>query len=242
MTNRSIPASTTRPVLARDSAGDASGAAILALETGGRGCSVAITAGGAVLAHESVGTDHGHATLLMPMIERVRIAAGCDYAKLDRIAVAVGPGSFTGLRVGIAAALGLALATGVPAIGISSFHATIRPDAKARGHRRLFVLLDSRRDEPFLAELDEALGFVRPPAVVSVDALDAMLASAGPAILTGDAPALSRAGFPRDIQVVPALPGALAVATLAADSSRRYDLPAEPVYVRAPDVTLAKVP
>jgi tRNA threonylcarbamoyladenosine biosynthesis protein TsaB len=215
-------------------------ASILALETGGRACSVAITAGATVLAHETVATDHGHATLLMPMIERARIAAGCEYAALDRIAVAVGPGSFTGLRVGIAAALGLALATGVPAVGISSFHAALRMDQEARGDRRLLVLLDSRRDEPFLAELDQALGFVRPPAVVSRDALDAMLAASGPAILMGDAPALSDAHFPPDIQVVHAAPNALAVAALAADPSRRFDRAPEPAYVRAPDVTLAK--
>ncbi|HEY4165035.1 MAG TPA: tRNA (adenosine(37)-N6)-threonylcarbamoyltransferase complex dimerization subunit type 1 TsaB [Dongiaceae bacterium] len=237
MTNRSIPGGTAQP--SREAASGAHGA-ILALETGGRACSVAITVGSVILAQETVVTDHGQATLLMPMIERVRSAAGYDYAKLDRIAVAVGPGSFTGLRVGIAAALGLSLATGVPAVGISSFHATAAIRAEERADLRRFVLLDSRRDEPFLAELDAEQRFVRPPVVVSIERLDAILASAGPAILTGDAPILSRGGFPRDIRILPAQPNAIRVAALAADPSRRYDLPPEPVYVRPPDVTLAK--
>ena len=78
MTNRSDPAGKARP------------GPILAIETGGRACSVALVRDGAPLAHEHVATDHGQATMLVPMIERVLAEAGCDYAALDRIAVAVG--------------------------------------------------------------------------------------------------------------------------------------------------------
>lgn len=186
MTTRTDPAGKARPK------GSKAGP-ILAIETGSRSCSVAIFAGPADIPaslHEN--TDHGHATLLMPMIEQIMANAGCRYTDLDRIAVAVGPGSFTGIRVGLAAAQGLALASGVPAIGISSFQCVATAAKEERQGRQLFALLDSRREEPFLVELDEDLGFASPPAVMSPEALDDVLAPARPLILAGDAPAMGR--------------------------------------------------
>ena len=214
---------------------------ILALESGGRACSAALWRAGSILVEECVPTDHGHATLLMPMIERVMVSGGCAYADLDRIAVAAGPGSFTGLRVGLAAALGLALASGVPAVGISSFQAVAATIAPAlRGRRRLFVLLDSRRDQPFLAELDSELAFVAPPSVVDIKAALSTISCAGDAILAGDAPVLDSLELPKSVTAIRRVPSAASVAGLAADPARRFDLPAKPVYLRAPDVTMPK--
>jgi len=226
MTNRSDPAGKARP------------GPILALETGSRACSVAVFNSPADIPaslHEN--TDHGHATMLMPMIDQAMAQAGCGYGDLARIAVAVGPGSFTGIRVGLAAALGLSLASGVPVVGISSFLTVAEVE---RQGRRLFVLLDSRREEPFLVELDAALRFIQPPAVVKPDALDSILAAAQPLILAGDAPAIARYAEQAGIESIQAAPNALAVAQLAADQARRYDLPPKPVYVRPPDVTMPK--
>jgi tRNA threonylcarbamoyladenosine biosynthesis protein TsaB len=231
MTNRTDPAGKARP------------GPILAIETGSRSCSVAIRAGAREWpATEHENTDHGHATMLMPMIEAAMAKAGCDYGDLGRIAVAVGPGSFTGIRVGLAAALGLSLASGVPAVGISSFVTVAQVDAHERQDRRLFALLDSRREEPFLVELDAALGFVRPPLVVTADALDAILAPARPLILAGDAPLMGRYAKQGGIRLLQMSPNALQVAMLAADPERRFDLPPKPVYVRPPDVTMPKQP
>jgi tRNA threonylcarbamoyladenosine biosynthesis protein TsaB len=233
MTNRPDPAAVARP--------------ILAIETGSRSCSVAILHDAKMLAHERRETDHGHATMLMPMIEQVRAAAGIAYTELERIAVAVGPGSFTGLRVGIAAALGLSLASGVPAVGVSSFHVAAAGTLGGVGKRheldgfRFFVLLDSRRDEPFFAELDRNLGFLAEPAVMPVASFDAMLTSAGSAIILGDAPAVSRPSnaFPEGTRRLPLPLDATMVAVLAGPP-HRYDLPPKPIYVRAPDVTMPR--
>src|SRR5512147_3085321 len=107
MTNRSDPAGKARPLKSKTGP-------ILAIETGSRSCSVAVFNSPSDIPaclHED--TDHGHATMLMPMIEQAMAKAGCAYADLGRIAVAVGPGSFTGIRVGLAAALGLSLASGI---------------------------------------------------------------------------------------------------------------------------------
>jgi tRNA threonylcarbamoyladenosine biosynthesis protein TsaB len=227
MTNRSDPAGKARP--------------ILAIETGSRSCSVAIFSSQKdlpVFLHEH--TDHGHATMLMPMIEQAMAKAGCRYADLDRIAVAVGPGSFTGIRVGLAAALGLSLASGVAAIGISSFLTVANVEARERQECRLFALLDSRREEPFLVELDAELNFVEPPTVVTAEALDNILAPARPLILAGDAPLMGRYATQGGIRLMQTPPNALSVAMLAADPARRFDLPPKPVYVRQPDVTMPK--
>jgi tRNA threonylcarbamoyladenosine biosynthesis protein TsaB len=214
---------------------------LLAIETGSRSCSVAVSAGPGdirALAHED--TDHGHATLLMPMIEAARRKAGCAYSDFARIAVAVGPGSFTGLRVGIAAAQGLGLAAGLPVVGISSFLAVAAGAVRERPGQRVFALLDSRRDEPFLAEVDAQLRLARPAAVVSLSELDIILAAARPLILAGDAPAMERYAQQDGIRLAKRSPTALRIAGLAADPERRYDLPPQPVYVRPPDVTMPK--
>lgn len=227
MTNRTDPAGKARP--------------ILAIETGTRSCSVAIvTRLQDTPVFNLVETDHGHATMLMPMIEQALKESGCAYGDLSRIAVAVGPGSFTGIRVGLAAALGLSLASGVPAVGISSLQAVGLLDVGPRQGRRFFALLDSRREEPFLAELDEDLGFLQPPAVVALDALQSVLAAARPLILAGDAPAIERFAGQEGIRLMKTAPNALSVAALASDPAHRFDLPPKPVYVRPPDVTMPK--
>lgn len=227
MTNRSDPAGKARPGI------------ILGIETGSRGLSVAIRKDAADLAREAAYSDHGQATMLMPMIERVRQAAGLAYSDLDRIAVAVGPGSFTGLRVGLAAALGLSLAAGVPAVGISSFHAAAVGLERA-AEMRLIIVLDSRREEPFVAELGLAADFLRAACVMTVAELDSYVKSAAPAVLCGDAPVLERYRTRDGIRLQMRNADASGVAFLAADPERRFDLPPKPVYVRPPDVTMPK--
>jgi tRNA threonylcarbamoyl adenosine modification protein YeaZ len=94
---------------------------ILAIDTSAAQCAVALLDGEAVSMRAPM--ERGHAEALFPMIDAVLARAGAAYADLARIAVCTGPGSFTGLRVGVAAARGLALALGVPAIGVSRFEA-----------------------------------------------------------------------------------------------------------------------
>lgn len=92
---------------------------LLAIDTALEACAVGVIDGTRmVLKSEVIG--RGHAERLMGMIADAMAEAGLAYSDLDRIAVTVGPGSFTGLRIGIAAARGLALATGAPAVGIGT--------------------------------------------------------------------------------------------------------------------------
>ena len=102
---------------------------VLAIDTALEACSVAVfdTAHADARAQETLPMQRGHAEALMPMIERMLERAKIDAADLDRIAVTTGPGSFTGLRVGIAAARGIALASGKPAIGLTTLAAFAAP-------------------------------------------------------------------------------------------------------------------
>src|SRR5712692_3264128 len=135
---------------------------LLAIETAGSACSAAVARGGTVLAAECRALRHGHAEALFPMIERVMDQAGLSPSQLEAVAAAIGPGGFTGIRVGLAAAHGIALAVGARLIGVSSFAAVAARVAgpriggpggtlcqgsggQASGCQTLMVALDSRR-------------------------------------------------------------------------------------------------
>ena len=125
---------------------------ILAIDTALEACSAAVldTEHAATSVHESLPMLRGHAEALMPLIARVMDRAGLEFAALDRIAVTTGPGSFTGLRVGIAAARGIALAAGKPAIGLSTLAAYAAPLVAADGTLPVVAAIDARHDHVYL--------------------------------------------------------------------------------------------
>src|SRR5215204_4969488 len=93
---------------------------VLGLDTCLTACSVAVIDGGRVLAHRSEVMARGHQERLAPMAEAVMREAGLSFDRLERVGVTVGPGSFTGLRVGVAFAKGLASALAIPAEGVGT--------------------------------------------------------------------------------------------------------------------------
>src|ERR1700720_4810464 len=92
----------------------------------------------------------GHAEALMPLIAAVMSAANVEFAEIDRIAVTVGPGSFTGLRVGVAAARGIALAAGKPAVGLTTLAALAAPFFDADETKALLAVIDARHDHVYM--------------------------------------------------------------------------------------------
>jgi tRNA threonylcarbamoyl adenosine modification protein YeaZ len=104
---------------------------ILGIDTSGARCAVAVLAGEHVARREQA-MERGHAEALMPMIEATLAEARAGHRDLTRIAVCTGPGSFTGIRIGIAAARGLALGLGIPAIGITRLEALAAAAAPGR--------------------------------------------------------------------------------------------------------------
>jgi tRNA threonylcarbamoyladenosine biosynthesis protein TsaB len=124
---------------------------VLGFDCAGRGCSAAVLRDGEVGARRAEVMERGQAEALLPMISAVLEEAGVAATVLDLIAVTTGPGAFTGLRIGLAAARGLALASGVPVLGVTSFAAVatgVRSEDFAG--RPLVVALDSKRAELFL--------------------------------------------------------------------------------------------
>ena len=100
-----------------------SDALVLGFDTSAAHCAVALLGGGRVLAARAEEMGRGQAERLLPLLEEVLAGGGASWRDLTRIGVGIGPGNFTGIRISVAAARGLALALDIPAIGVSSFDA-----------------------------------------------------------------------------------------------------------------------
>src|SRR5205807_6797720 len=128
------------------------GMRVLALDTALDACAAAVldTEGRDLLASETQPMSRGHAEALMPMVARVMDAARLEFSDIDRIAVTVGPGSFTGVRVGIAAARGIALAAGKPAIGLTTLAAFTAPHVAAGFAGTVVPVIDARHGQVYM--------------------------------------------------------------------------------------------
>ena len=134
---------------------------VLGIDTSAAACSAALWRDGATVASERVDMARGHAEALMPMIERVM--AGTAYQALDAVAVTAGPGAFTGLRIGLATARGIALAARIPAIGVSVFAAVAAgvPETERRGRALAIVARTT------LADANRTIGWFEPLPITS---------------------------------------------------------------------------
>jgi tRNA threonylcarbamoyladenosine biosynthesis protein TsaB len=211
---------------------------LLAIDTAGPACSVAIVRDGDALASLSDPIGRGHAERLMPMIEEVLSKAAVAFKDLERIAVTAGPGSFTGVRIGVAAARGLALSLGIPAIGVGSLDALALPVASSAKAGTVVAALDARRDELYALAKDLATGETAIEATTgSVKALAAKLVGARPplVLIGAGAPLLAAALAPRDVTIAgsPEYPDILDVARLGSTSTALA--PPVPHYVRGAD-------
>lgn len=213
---------------------------VLAFDTAGSACSVAAARDGTVLAHERQEMRHGHAEALLPMIDRVIATARLLPKDIDTVAVTAGPGGFTGIRAGLAAAHGLALAAGAHLVGVSSFAAVA--SAVAESGTRLLVALDSRRDDLYVQLFDARHEPVSEPAAISPDRLGAWVGN-GALAIAGDAvdAALPALGEGPGVQVLGnSTPDALGVIKALYRWPDRGDPAARPLYLRPPDVSFPK--
>jgi tRNA threonylcarbamoyladenosine biosynthesis protein TsaB len=222
---------------------------ILAFDCATARCSAAVWDDGAVRAHEAVDTAHGATEILVPMLARVLAAAGADLRMIDRLAVTAGPGHFTGLRAGLAVARGLVLATGVPAVSVTTLEAVAAAtDAASRRGRDLLVALDSKRAEPFLQLFDERLAALGEPLSRDVQDFAAGLDRSRKLLVAGDAAqrliaAARAAGCDAVASDAPRHPDAAVVAALAATRAPLTGA-VRPFYLHPPAVKLpaASVP
>lgn len=211
---------------------------VLALDSAGSACSSALWRDGAVVARRFAIMARGQSEALIPMVQAVMAEAECTFPQVDLLAVSVGPGAFTGIRIGLSAARALALAADKPLAGITTTQAIAAaiPQSERLG-RTVMVVVDSRRAELWVQLFSADLA-----PMGDIQALrpeQAALAVSGPVVLAGDGAAL----------VAPLLPGArlagcgyvdaAQVAQLAAERWPDAVLAPEPLYLRPADVTLA---
>lgn len=229
---------------------------VLAFDCACAALSVAVLRQGALLASREEAMATGQAAGLAPMIEAVLAEAGVAARELSLVGVTIGPGSFTGIRIGLAMARGLGLALAIPVAGRSTFDAAL--DALAPATRLALaqdgvvpiVAIDSRRDEIFIAfagaEAAERAHVATPAAAIAAlppgryalvgDGAAAMLAAFAAAGRGSEARLLS------DAPPQAAAFGAVLDAQGAAfwrESNRAHGLP-RPLYLRGADVTLPK--
>jgi tRNA threonylcarbamoyladenosine biosynthesis protein TsaB len=206
---------------------------ILALDAALARCSAAVVADDDLVATRQQNVARGHAALLPVMAQEVLAEAKIAPPSLDLIAVTVGPGSFTGLRAGLALAHGLALATGVPLVGVSVGEALAEAFPHL-GRRTLWSAIDSRRGRVFLE---------RDGQVVAL-AIDALPQPERPVAVAGDAaPWVAARLAARDVDVM-LTDARLPLARHIAQVGRRRlagGLPpraAQPIYVDPPEARL----
>lgn len=212
---------------------------ILAIDTALDACAAAVldTDANRLLADEQIAMQRGHAEALMPLLARVMRSSGIGFADLDRIVVTTGPGSFTGLRVGLSAARGIGLAAGKPVVGVTTLSAYAAPLVNERDDTPILSAIDARHDHVYYQIVGgNGLAIVRPRVAPIAEALESARARAPR--LVGNAAQLIASRWPAltpppliDQQAAPDI---LWVAWLGAAATPEA-APARPLYLRPPD-------
>ncbi len=208
---------------------------LLAIDTSMAACSVAVCDSGhdLPLAKAHVAMERGHAEALAPMVRMVMTEAGLAFSALDRIAVTIGPGTFTGVRIGLAMARGLGLALDIPVIGIDTLSAIAANEAER--DQPILVAADARRDEVYAALFIDGK-CVNRPAVLTIKRA-AQLLPDGPCYILGSGAERVLAAARRDDLTrsrAGDLPSAANFWPLAIAAPITGSMPA-PLYLRAPD-------
>ena len=235
---------------------------VLALDCAMSACSAALWHNGKILAVDSRPMERGHAEALMPMVERVMAEGGRDYAALDLVAATVGPGAFTGIRIGLAAARGIALAAGKPCAGVTTLEVlaagvihALGPEAAGESLARkpagapILAVVESRRADVFVQAFDASGAGVGEAAALPPEGLPEFVRARGLVpgfVLAGDGAARARAaladsGIAASAIETPPVPDPALVAAIAAGRhGSATALAARPLYLRPPDVTFPK--
>jgi tRNA threonylcarbamoyladenosine biosynthesis protein TsaB len=213
---------------------------VLAIDTALAACSAAVldTTYGSVLASESLPLERGHAEALIPLLARIMKQSGLTFFDLDRIAVTTGPGSFTGLRVGISAARAIALAANKPAVGLSTLAAYAASHLAEDTTATVIAAIDARHEHVYLQVFGPGGRTVSVPRLAAAREA-ARAASESPARIVGSAAAMVAAllppGAPVPVAVDPRpAPDIAWVARMGAVLPDAKS-PPKPQYLQAPD-------
>ncbi len=215
---------------------------ILALDTSMGACSAALLrleGGAQALFARKETMARGHAEALMPMVSEIMSESGTDFAALDLIAATTGPGSFTGVRIAISAARGLALVTRVKLFGTDSLTVMAKEASILGAVAAPFaVAVDARRGMLYFGLYDGAARKLDGPLLIAPDEAANLLASSARIAVGNGAALLAEAAARREALIEARLPelqpSAAALAALAADSGESVRA-LRPLYLRPPD-------
>ncbi|EJN05229.1 tRNA (adenosine(37)-N6)-threonylcarbamoyltransferase complex dimerization subunit type 1 TsaB [Phyllobacterium sp. YR531] len=212
---------------------------LLALDTAANLCSVAIfdTETGMIVAQVSEDIGKGHAERLMALIEQAVASAGTSIREIGKVVTSIGPGSFTGVRVGVATARGLALALRCPAIGISTLQALAFDAGEIASGRPVLAVIDARREEIYAQFFDADGNGTSDPIVAALPEVIERLADyEGNLVLAGSASGMVNSALDHPLDIV----STMATGTIEAFARlgmQSADLsPPSPLYLRGLDV------
>jgi len=207
---------------------------ILSIDTCLGASSVAVLDGERVLAVRSEPMTRGHQERIGVLAREAAAEAGVAFADLARIGVTVGPGSFTGLRVGLAFAKGLATALSIPCVGVNTL------ESLAYGTKGFVAaVIDARMNQVYIQVFADGVSLMAPDALGLGEAAArlAELYSGGPATLIGSGAPLLSDALGHATVLTPVSSDPVAVARLAAAKPDPTHSP-RPLYLRAPYATL----
>ena len=225
---------------------------ILGFDTATSACSAAVWENGRIAARRFEPMSRGQSERLMPMVREVLSEAGADFPDLDLLAVTTGPGAFTGLRIGLAAARGMALAGDLACFGVTTLDAVAAGVSETeRQKANVLVVLDSKRAEVYAQAFRSDLRPLSEAQALMPADLAALMANgegdADRVLVAGDGAgqviqALKDKGIEAVLSTAPGVPDAATVAVIAAErwSSDQPAEPLRPLYLRLPDVKASK--
>lgn len=218
---------------------------VLAIDTALGACSTCVfdAGSGTVAAQAVVPMDKGHAEAIIPQIQGMMADVPGGFGAIDRIAVTIGPGSYTGLRVGLSAAHAIAFAIGKPVVGISTLSALAAPLMTSGESTVVAAAVDARHGDIYIQLVTSSGRSIIPPRQISAKDAARMMGS-GPIRLVGSgAPRLAVEAWTIGIDAVvidaPAAPGIVWVARLGALADPD-EQPAKPLYLKAADAKVSR--
>ena len=213
---------------------------VLAIDTSCGAVSACVFDSGSAeaLARHAEKMERGHGEALAPLIERLIASVEGGFGTLDRIAVTVGPGSFTGIRIGLATARAMGLALNIPVIGVSTLVAFVAPLLLEPQPGIIASAIDARHGRVYFQLFESAGRPLLAPRVAGLREA-ARAIGAGPVRLAGSgawmlALETARLGFNVDLVSSAEFPDIVAVAQIGVAAEPR-DSPPRPLYLKAPD-------
>ena len=213
---------------------------ILAIDTALNACSACVLSSDAPapLARETLELERGHAEALLPLVDRVVSQTDGQFSSLGRVAVTIGPGSYTGLRVGIAAARAIGLATDVPVVGVTTLSALIAAFVQNDKRRLLAAAIDARHGQVYFQLVAPGGRTVIPPSLMGIRDAVRLIGSGPVTVIGSGAPAVVAEALAVGVDAlappVPAAPEITWVARLGLAADPAQALP-KPLYLRGPD-------